>query len=106
MHDDANRYFKAFYSSVLGGITTEPALMSLPIDDHMVHRGHGVFDTAIVVEGTVYQLDHHVARLLRSAKRARIPPGYSANKIKRVLLDVAAASRAPDGVLRVGRRHA
>ena len=29
-----------------GCITTDPAAMVLPIDDHMVHRGHGVFDTA------------------------------------------------------------
>ena len=32
----------AFYSSVLGGVTTERALMTVPIDDHMVHRGHAV----------------------------------------------------------------
>jgi len=33
----------AFYSSVLGGITTERALMTVPIDDHIVHRGHAVY---------------------------------------------------------------
>lgn len=32
----------AFYSSVLGGMTTEKALMTVPIDDHMCHRGHAV----------------------------------------------------------------
>ncbi len=37
--------FWAFYSSQLGGIVTDPALMVLPFDDHMVHRGHGVFDS-------------------------------------------------------------
>ena len=36
----------AFYSSQLGGIVTDPALMVIPFDDHMVHRGHGIFDTA------------------------------------------------------------
>jgi 4-amino-4-deoxychorismate lyase len=36
----------AMYSSLVGGIITDPALMVLPLDDHMVHRGHGVFDTA------------------------------------------------------------
>ena len=34
------RYW-AFYSSQLGGIVTDPALMVIPFDDHMVHRGHG-----------------------------------------------------------------
>lgn len=32
--------FRSFYSSLAGGIVTDPALMILPIDDHMVHRGH------------------------------------------------------------------
>eukprot|EP01052_Picozoa_sp_SAG31_P023088 SAG31_NODE_1875_length_7019_cov_39.090896_4_plen_176_part_00 len=32
----------AMYSSVLGGIVLDPALMMIPIDDHMVHRGHSV----------------------------------------------------------------
>lgn len=45
--------YLAMYSSVFGGITTDPAAMVLPIDDHMVHRGHGVFDTAAIVDGYV-----------------------------------------------------
>jgi len=44
----------AFYSSQLGGVVTDPALMVLPFDDHMVHRGHGVFDTAAIVNGKIY----------------------------------------------------
>ena len=41
--------FSAFYSSQLGGVVTDPALMVIPFDDHMVHRGHGIFDTAALV---------------------------------------------------------
>lgn len=45
------------YSSVLGGIITDPAAMLIPMDDHMVHRGHGVFDTAAIIDGLVeYQI--------------------------------------------------
>ena len=40
----------AFYSSRLGGITTDPALMVVPMDDHLVHRGHAVFDTATMTQ--------------------------------------------------------
>ena len=46
--------FPAMYSSVFGGITTDPAAMMIPMDDHMVHRGHGVFDTALIMDG--YQI--------------------------------------------------
>src|ERR1700756_5183379 len=65
--------FYSMYSSVLGGIVTDPALMVLPLDDHMVHRGHAVFDTATLTHGMLYQLDPHLDRLLHSAKLARIP---------------------------------
>uniref|UniRef100_A0A0E0L2E0 Uncharacterized protein n=1 Tax=Oryza punctata TaxID=4537 RepID=A0A0E0L2E0_ORYPU len=27
-------------------LTPDPVMMSVPLDDHMVHRGHGVFDTS------------------------------------------------------------
>jgi 4-amino-4-deoxychorismate lyase len=59
--------FYAMYSSHLGGIVTDPALMVLPLDDHMVHRGHAVFDTAMIVGGKLYQLEAHLERFLRSA---------------------------------------
>ena len=40
-----------------------------------MHRGHGVFDTAILVEGKLYMLDRHLQRFATSAEKARpIPP--------------------------------
>lgn len=47
------------YSSIFGGITTDPSAMVIPIDDHMVHRGHGVFDTAAIMDGLVIILWPH-----------------------------------------------
>lgn len=52
-NQENQQQYLAMYSSVFGGITTDPAAMVIPIDDHMVHRGHGVFDTAIIVDGYV-----------------------------------------------------
>ena len=63
--------FSAFYSSQLGGIVTDPALMVLPFDDHMVHRGHGIFDTAGLVDGRIYDLEAHLDRFLGSAERVQ-----------------------------------
>src|SRR2546422_8722367 len=66
----------AFYSSQLGGIVTDPALMVIPFDDHMVHRGHGIFDTAAVVDGKIYDLEAHLDRFVRSARTSKpeLPP--------------------------------
>jgi branched-chain amino acid aminotransferase len=57
------KHYYAMYSSVYGGIVTDPALMMLPIDDHMVHRGDGLFETFKCVNGSIYNLEGHLARL-------------------------------------------
>ena len=64
--------YSAFYSSQLGGVVTDPALMVIPFDDHMVHRGHGIFDTAGLVDGKIYDLEAHLDRFLRSAERSKL----------------------------------
>jgi 4-amino-4-deoxychorismate lyase len=92
--------FYAMYSSVLGGIVTDPALMVLPLDDHMVHRGHAVFDTATVVNGMLYQLEPHLDRLIRSAEGARIPLPFSREKLRQIILETTATSRRRDGSVR------
>ncbi|MFQ5851389.1 MAG: aminotransferase class IV [Candidatus Binatia bacterium] len=92
--------FYAMYSSVLGGIVTDPALMILPLDDHMVHRGHAVFDTATLANGMLYQLDQHLERFLRSAEMARIPLPFPLEQLRQIILDTAAASGRCDGSVR------
>ncbi len=92
--------FFAMYSSLLGGIVTDPGLMILPLDDHMVHRGHAVFDTATLTHGMLYQLDAHLDRLMRSAERARVALPYARERLRQIILDTAAASRQRDGALR------
>ena len=78
--------FLAFYSSGAGGIISDPRFMNLPMDDHMVHRGHGVFDTCSVEGLSVYGLDKHLARFLRSAERARVAPPANLD-LKQTILD-------------------
>ncbi len=91
VHAKASNFY-AMYSSVLGGIVTDPALMVLPLDDHMVHRGHAVFDTAILANGMLYQLDQHLERLLRSANMARIPLPFPVERLRQVVIDTCAGS--------------
>jgi 4-amino-4-deoxychorismate lyase len=88
------------YSSVLGGIVTNPAFMVLPLDDHMVHRGHAVFDTATLTGGMLYQLDPHLDRLMRSAEGARIPLPFPRERLRQIILETAAASRRREASVR------
>jgi len=60
--------YLAMFSSQWQGVTTDPDLMMIPIDDHLVHRGDGVFDVMRCVNGRIYQMEAHLRRLDRSAK--------------------------------------
>jgi branched-chain amino acid aminotransferase len=55
------------YSSVYDAIVTDPVLMLVPVDDHMVHRGDGVFESCKCVAGGVYNLGMHLDRIEQSA---------------------------------------
>ena len=96
---DANAadHYHAFYSSELQGIVTDPALMLVHIDDHMVHRGHAVFDTVIIVDGYAYQLYEHLARFQQSADLAGLRFPMSLEQLARTILETAAASKQVNG---------
>lgn len=94
------QHYLAMYSSVFGGITTDSAAMVIPMDDHMVHRGHGVFDTAAIMDGYLYELDQHLDRFLRSADMAKIKPPFDRESTKRILLQTVSASKCQKGSLR------
>ena len=89
----------AFYSSQLSGIVTDPALMVVPFDDHMVHRGHGIFDTAAIVAGKIYDLEAHLDRFIRSAQNSklRLP---AREEMRDTIVRTTAASGRRDGSIR------
>jgi len=89
----------AFYSSQLGGIVTDPALMVLPFDDHMVHRGHGIFDTAGIENGKIYDLEAHLDRFIRSAQNSKLKLP-TRNEMRDIIVRTTAASGQRQGSIR------
>ena len=71
--------YLSMYSSQWQGFTTDPELMMIPIDDHLVHRGDGAFDVMRCLRGKIYQMEEHIQRLERSAKAIslELPSDYS-----------------------------
>jgi branched-subunit amino acid aminotransferase/4-amino-4-deoxychorismate lyase len=67
MRHPFQRDYLAMYSSVYGGIVTDPVLMLIPIDDHLVHRGDGVFESMKCENGGIYNMHAHLERLEHSA---------------------------------------
>ncbi|MFW5722276.1 MAG: aminotransferase class IV [Desulfohalobiaceae bacterium] len=91
----------AFYEHRLDGICTDPRLMCIPLDDHIVHRGDGVFETMKWVEGRVYQLDQHLKRLLNSCRTIFLTPPIRSQDLRGLVLEVAAAAGTSAGLLSV-----
>ena len=89
----------AFYSSQLGGIVTDPALMVVPFDDHMVHRGHGIFDTAAIEAGKIYDLEAHLDRFIRSAKNSKLQLA-TRETMRDIIVRTTAASGQRQGSIR------
>ncbi|SMP42192.1 branched-chain amino acid aminotransferase [Desulfonatronum zhilinae] len=91
----------AFYDHRVGVIGTDPRLMVLPLDDHMVHRGDGVFETMKFVERKLYQLDPHVDRLMFSARSIFLEPPCPWEDLKTMIVDVARAANTDQGMVRI-----
>jgi len=93
--------YLAMYSSVFGGVVTDPALMVLPLDDHMVHRGDAVFEAFTVVNGSVYDFDSHMNRFKASLEMISLDLPYDMDTIKEIVLETIAISNARDAVIRL-----
>jgi len=97
----------AMYNSLVEGIVTDKELMTIPIHDHAIVRGHAVFDTCTVMNGRLYRLDAHLDRHLRSAQTARIPLPFegSAEDNKAHMKSVIAQTVVASGLRRCSVRY-
>lgn len=95
-----SQYF-AFYSSWFGGVIKNPSMMLLPIDDHMVHRGDGVFEAMKAINGAVYLLEEHMQRLMTSASKIGITPQFSEKEMKEIILKTLHVAAQKNALIRV-----
>ena len=93
--------YLAMYSSWLGGIVIDPGLMLVPVDDHMVHRGDGIFEAFKCLRGSVYLLERHLDRLERSADMIHLQWPLSRPEMKEIILETIRASQASDCLVRL-----
>jgi 4-amino-4-deoxychorismate lyase len=75
------RPYLAMYRSDLNGIVTDPDLMFVPIDDHIVHRGDGVFEAIKCIDGKIYALERHLDRLFISAQTVGLKIPFSKTEL-------------------------
>ena len=91
----------AFYEHRFGAICRDPRLMLAPLDDHLVHRGDGVFETIRFTERKVIHLDAHLRRLANSAAGLSLTLPCPIEEIRDIVLAVAKAGAAPEGNIRI-----
>ncbi len=93
--------YYAFYSSWLGGITTNPKWMLLPMDDHMVHRGDGVFEAMKAVNRSVYLMQEHMERLFNSAKQIALNTSFDMEYVSEIVLETLRVANQPQASIRI-----
>ena len=91
----------AFYEHRVGMICTDPNVMLMPWDDHLVHRGDGVFEAMKFVDGKLYQLDSHIERMKRSSASIFMEPPCSWDELRELVLEVCRAGGKGTGMLRI-----
>lgn len=89
----------AFYDSRVNLICADPRLLLLPLDDHMCHRGDGLFESIAFQQGRLFALEAHLQRLREGA--AALDLAIPAENLEDLICAVARAANVPDGDLRV-----
>jgi branched-chain amino acid aminotransferase len=93
--------YLALYSSWYGGIVTDPALMLLPLDDHMVHRGDGVFEVFKCTDWNIYALARHLDRMKRSMKASYLELPVSEERLIEIIRDTVLAGNNGNCLVRL-----
>lgn len=91
----------AFYEHRVGAICRDPREMLVPLDDHLVHRGDGIFETIRISGGKIFNLDAHLQRLRNSAAGLYLSAPCPWEDIRGIVLDVARAAGSPEGNIRI-----
>jgi 4-amino-4-deoxychorismate lyase len=98
------RSYGAMYSSFFGGITKDVSLMVVPVDDHLVHRGDGIFEMIYFRGDRFFEFEPHLDRLWRSSDMIGLKIPVSRKELVEICHAVvleAGMSPTEDGNLRI-----
>ena len=93
--------YLAAYSSWYGGVITDPTLMMLPLDDHMVHRGDGVFEVFKCVDWNIYALARHLDRMKRSMAASFLEPPVDEERLIEIVCATVRAGNNGNCIVRL-----
>lgn len=93
--------YLSMYSSLYGAVTTDPVIMSLPLDDHIVHRGDGLFEALKCVDGCLYNLRAHLDRLEGGLEKLKLDLPCPRDELEGIIVETVRIGDSPDAVVRL-----
>jgi branched-subunit amino acid aminotransferase/4-amino-4-deoxychorismate lyase len=93
--------YYAMYSSVWDAIVTDPVLMLIPLDDHVVHRGDGVFEAFKCIGGGIYNMEAHLQRLAHSCSALALALPWPLPRIAQIVVETLRAGGRRDCYVRI-----
>lgn len=99
--------YYAMYSTLWDGFVRDKALMQIPVDDHMVHRGDGVFEAFRMVRRAIYDFEAHLERLDASAQGIALNVPMLRGEIRRLCCSMGKMCPDEDATFRlfISRGH-
>ncbi|EGR30778.1 zinc-binding dehydrogenase family protein, putative [Ichthyophthirius multifiliis] len=79
----------AFYSSDLDLIIEDSAYMLIPLDDRLINRCHGIFDSMQIKKYRFHRLQQHLDRFQASATKVGIQLPLSIEEIKQKMIELS-----------------
>lgn len=98
---ELDRKLYAMYSSVTDCIVTDQSVMTVPVDDHIVHRGDGVFESFKCLNGSIYNLKDHLARLQRSCDAVGLSLPVSMDDMAEIVVQTTRAGGHKNALIRL-----
>ncbi len=89
------------YSTYWQGYIDDPRLMLIPMEDHLVHRGDGVFEAFKIVNGKIYLLKEHLDRLEFSSRSLHLEWPMSRQEVEKTLKEMIEIKKITLGGMRI-----
>ncbi len=89
------------YSSYWNAYIDDPRLMLIPMEDHLVHRGDGVFEAFKVINGKIYLMKEHLDRLERSAEALSLNWPLPRAEVEKILKEMIEIKKIQSAGLRI-----
>lgn len=91
----------AFCDWRAGAICRDGSLLLIPLDDHLCHRGDGIFESIAWRRGRLFVLDTHLKRLWDGARALAIEPPLAIDEARELACEVAGVAGTENGDLRI-----